>query len=364
MRVAAGPTDDLIGRIYDEIGAEVPWQDALGAVCAAVGAQTLALQMTMDRASDQTYFIPAGARTAPQHITEWERRSRDQQISLALPPGQVDTCNDYLARRPRAAFVELIRRYDVARGMSARVARIGAADYSLHALRPGRDDPFGPAEEALFQRIVPHLARAIGLRSELAAARDRASAYGDVLARIGVGMIRVDAGRQVIAVNDCAAALLGVSGLMIADGRIAARDRDLAARLRQGLAQVLAVDAIPGAQTALALDGGVSALLRATPVEEPTIGRHLPAATLLVVGAPVLDDRAVAALRALFGLTAAEAAVGVHLAMGRDAKAIQAAMGIRYTTLRTHIAQLFVKLDCARQGELIHRLARLLPVLQ
>ena len=69
-------------------------------------------------------------------------------------------------------------------------------------------------------------------------------------------------------------------------------------------------------------------------------------------------------LRALFALTATEAAVGIHLAMGRNAREIQDLMDIRYSTLRSHISQLFIKLDCSHQNDLIRRLTMLLPLIQ
>lgn len=362
--LAESTADDLIGRIYDDVSATAPWQRTLSELRDAVGAQTLVLQMTVDRQPDRPYFVAAGLRTEPGHIAEWERRSRDQQISLALPPGRVLTCNDYMSYRPRDGFADLIRRYDVARGMSAQIVRRRDAEYSLHALRPGREVPFGEEEERMFARLLPHLARAIGLRAELSEARDDAGRYGEALSRVGVGMIRVDSDRRISAINDRAHANLSDYGLHIRNGLLDAEDPALSTRLTKALKQVLTTEGTDATRVATALAGQASALIQPTPMEDGTIGRRMPAATLLVVSAPVLDGGAVEALREMFGLTVTEAAIGVHLAMGRGAREVQDVMGIRYTTLRTHMAQLFVKLDCTRQSELVRRLALVTPVLQ
>ncbi len=365
MNAASWAADDLIGQIYDEVAAsDAPWRRALGAVRDAVGAQTLVLQMSPDRQPEQTFFVAAGVRTAPSHIAEWERRSADQQIHLSLRPGRVITCNDYLEQRPRDGFVELIRRYDVARGMSARVADFNHAEYSLHALRPGRDEPFGAGEEAVFAQILPHLARAIRLRAELAGARSESDAYGEALNRVGIGMVRVDLERCVTSANERASMMLREIGLAIVDGHLGACDRALSARLKEALTAALAHDRDGAYRSAIALANGASALVCSSSAAEPTLGRAVPAATVLIVADPVIDERAVDGLRALYALTATEATVGVHLAMGRSAREIQDLMRIRYSTLRSHISQLFLKLDCSHQNDLIRRLTMLLPVIQ
>lgn len=366
MNAATFAADDLIGQIYDEVSAgETPWRRALGALCNAVGAQTMVLQMSPERQPEQTYFVAAGVRSAPAHIAEWEKRSKDQLIHLSLRPGRVQTCNDYLEQRPRDGFVELIRRYDVARGMSARVADLNHAEYSLHALRPGRDEPFGADEEAVFAQILPHLARAIRLRTELMAARTGSESYGEALSRVGIGMMRVDSERRVTCANERAGNMLRDAGLWITDdGHLNARDRVLGARLKETLIAALAHEGDGGYRTALALQNGASALVCGGNAQEPALGRPVRAATVLIVADPIIDERAVDGLRALYALTATEAAVGVHLAMGRNARDIQDIMGIRYTTLRSHISQLFIKLDCSHQNDLIRRLTTLLPIIQ
>lgn len=365
MNAALPAADDLIGHIYEEVAArDAPWRRALGALRDAVGAQTLVLQMSPERQPEQTYFVAAGVRTAPSHIAEWEQRSKDQLIHLSLRPGCVQTCNNYLEQRQRDGFVELIRRYDVARGMSARVADLNNAEYSLHALRPGRDEPFGAGEEAIFAQILPHLARAVRLRTEVWTARADADSYGEALNRVGVGMVRVNSERRVTCANERAGPLLRDAGLSMLDGHLSARDRTLGARLKESLSAALAHDHDGAYRSAIALQNGASALVCGGSIEEPTLGRRVRTATVLIVAEPIIDERAVEALRALYALTATEAVVGVHLAMGRNAREIQDIMGIRYSTLRSHISQLFQKLDCAHQNDLIRRLTMLLPVIQ
>jgi DNA-binding CsgD family transcriptional regulator len=247
--------------------------------------------------------------------------------------------------------------------MSAHIVRRGDTSYSLHALRPGTSAPFGMAEERLFARLIPHLSRAIGLRADIVAASDRIAEHAAALDRCGLAMITLNKRERVITCNDRAEARLKGSGLRLDGKRLHADDHALAVRLGHAVTAALAAESSQDFRAAIPLQNGAFALVRATPRREPNLGRLIPAATILVASTPKPATGA-ADLRALFDLTPAAAEVALHLAIGSNATEIQQTLGIRYTTLRTHMAQLFAKLDCESQSELVHRLATLLPILQ
>ena len=66
-------------------------------------------------------------------------------------------------------------------------------------------------------------------------------------------------------------------------------------------------------------------------------------------------------LRALFGLTPAEAAVASRAARGEGVPGVAAALGIGRTTARFHLQAVFQKTGTRRQAELAWLLARLVP---
>jgi DNA-binding CsgD family transcriptional regulator len=63
---------------------------------------------------------------------------------------------------------------------------------------------------------------------------------------------------------------------------------------------------------------------------------------------PAEDD-----LRATFGLTQAEGRVRCRLCMGLSVTECAADLNCRVSTIRTHVAHLLAKLDCARQADLV-----------
>ena len=75
-------------------------------------------------------------------------------------------------------------------------------------------------------------------------------------------------------------------------------------------------------------------------------------------GGDVLDPTALARL---FGLTPAEARLAVALHAGRSPREHAADRGVRVSTVRSHLKQLFLKLDVRRQADLIRLLDRLPP---
>jgi DNA-binding CsgD family transcriptional regulator len=58
-------------------------------------------------------------------------------------------------------------------------------------------------------------------------------------------------------------------------------------------------------------------------------------------------------LRAIFGLTEAEARLAALLAAGEELRSAAAKLGITYGTARSRLAEIFQKTETRRQGELI-----------
>jgi len=68
-------------------------------------------------------------------------------------------------------------------------------------------------------------------------------------------------------------------------------------------------------------------------------------------------------LRALYGLTPAEARLAARLALGDDLRSAAASLGIGYATARTQLTGIFDKTETRRQGELIMLLLKTVPLL-
>ncbi|WP_295175325.1 helix-turn-helix transcriptional regulator, partial [uncultured Brevundimonas sp.] len=71
------------------------------------------------------------------------------------------------------------------------------------------------------------------------------------------------------------------------------------------------------------------------------------------------EARRAAAVRDLFGLTAAEAVVAARLAEGLGPQAVAQGLQVRIGTVRTHIRRIYEKCEVNSQIELVALLARL-----
>ncbi len=67
-------------------------------------------------------------------------------------------------------------------------------------------------------------------------------------------------------------------------------------------------------------------------------------------------------LASLFGMTPREAALAIDLYEGKTLDEIAAAKGVKITTLRTHLASIFLKTGADSQRELVRLISRLPPV--
>ena len=64
-------------------------------------------------------------------------------------------------------------------------------------------------------------------------------------------------------------------------------------------------------------------------------------------------------IRALYGLTRAEAEVVTALCDGKGIEQLSQERGVALNTVRTQMKTIYLKMDCSRQSELVARIARL-----
>jgi len=71
------------------------------------------------------------------------------------------------------------------------------------------------------------------------------------------------------------------------------------------------------------------------------------------------DDSLTSRIRALYGLTRAEAEVAQGLCAGQGLEELSQERGVALNTVRTQIKNIYVKMDCSRQSELVARIGAL-----
>lgn len=255
----------------------------------------------------------------------------------------------------------------------------GASHHAtVSVARPPRAPRFGPADAAVLARLAPHLRRAVEMHRRLSSCAQAkpTGPLADALDRLAAGVALLDAGGAVVWANRPAGLLLRAGDGLSLDrnGVLRPAATDTAEALRR-----LVAAAAAGAEGALPMprpSGRAALALHAVPLPSHAAAereRMLPVAAprpsvlLLLIdpecGGP--DATLRRRLRAVYGLTAAEAAVAAHAAHGVGLPEVAQSLGLAVATARTHAQRVFSKAGVRGQAALarqVERLSLLRPV--
>jgi DNA-binding CsgD family transcriptional regulator len=222
--------------------------------------------------------------------------------------------------------------------------------------------PFEPADFVQLDSLVPHLARAYSLGCRMNAVGRERRAVTEVIDRLPMGVILVDAEGRPVLMNPSAQLILARGdGFRLERGRPRAVDERENRTLHQlveaavsphpdrssAAGQVMLVTRASGKRSFPVM---VGPLLAAAPGQDTNA-----AVAVLFIGDPEggqVDGSDV--LGSLYQLTAAEADLLRRLAEGRTLEQVAEERGVTIHTVRSQLKQVFAKTDTNRQSELVH----------
>jgi DNA-binding CsgD family transcriptional regulator len=237
---------------------------------------------------------------------------------------------------------------------------IPAGGLSLFRQRSG-DLPFGDAERALCNELVPHLSRAVTFYATLDGVQRERLALGEVLERLPTGVVLLDAHRRAVISNGAADRIVNQrDGFGLSANGPYASDARENARLQELIADAL--DAKVGHEfdiTRFLLVSRPSArrpypLMVTRLLSPPPGSRTRDAVIALFISDP--DVGAISAtqgLETLYALTPAEADLVRLLTEGHSLEESALARGVTINTARSHLKHIFAKTNTNRQGELV-----------
>jgi DNA-binding CsgD family transcriptional regulator/PAS domain-containing protein len=257
---------------------------------------------------------------------------------------------------------------DVHSCIMVRLARRGMDTATLNITRSAKRGQFERADLEVAQTLHPHLVRAFELGQQFAADRQRTSGFLAVFDASIHGLFVLDRDGKVMQLNRAAEALIaGRRGLLVSGGRLVAREPNASRELLALIGRAASRDA--------ALRTGGFMPLEPDPDSPPlslTVAPlHLPSAPLLGGGPAVLvcvtdpssgvrlpEEK----LRALYGLTRAEARTAIALSEGATMREVADLLGISTFTAHNHLARVFEKTGVNRQSALVRLLIQLAEV--
>jgi DNA-binding CsgD family transcriptional regulator len=206
------------------------------------------------------------------------------------------------------------------------------------------------------QDCVDHLGRLFDIRRRL----NRATHYGRslhaTLDMVEHAVFTLSAGGTMIDCNRAADAMLRRQDvLMMRQRRLVARDGHDDGALQAALRAAGAREGAQGGAVLLQREAGPPYMVSLAPVWTGQARQ-----TVLIVTDPDSRDTSLSSrVRALYGLTRAEAEIVTALCDGRALEQLSQERGVALSTVRTQMKAIYLKMDCSRQSELVARVARL-----
>lgn len=346
-----------------------PLEPALAEIARALGAGMFLLQRADRNAASIANSQHVAAHGIPPDTIEkyaqgWIQHDPWMQASRGLPSGVVNLTRLVPPEDVRRSLYwnEFLRReVPTFHGLSLLIDDGTGLTGFFTVWRPPTGHAFGPHDDDLLTWFRPHVERAFRAAARQAGAGSDAGtldAFTHGIATLGPDGAPRDANlalQRMVSQADGIA--LDRFGLRLAQpGEQAQLDRAVAAALaasRRGT--TLTQDTLC---VATRRSGAPPYLIEVLPVPRRAGGRR-GEVVLLVMDTGARRSATPAILTRLFGLTPAEAALAVALSAGQRLEEHARRHSITLATARTHLARVFAKTGCGRQGELVALLARL-----
>lgn len=359
----------LVESIYQAATEADRWPGVLAQLCESMGAVAASIdgydfESRRGGISHLHGVDPDWVRRYGEHYAE--RNLLIQRARPYLRSGVVLLASDVVSSgefRASDYFNEFLRPIGLGDAAGACIFLERSAASQLSLFRPLGGEEFGPRDASFLRGLVPHLQRALSLHRRLEAAERREAQLEEAFERIDRALVALDGQGRPTFVNEMARRLLAPrDGLLLSkNGLRAALPADDAA-LRHAISAALEATSRPE------LGGGGAVAVRRRSARTPLAVLVVPGASqpgaelgaLVFVTDPERRPSPPAdRLRALFGLSLAEAKLATALAEEPALPRAAERLGVGHETARTQLKSLFRKTATRSKAELLALLARL-----
>lgn len=364
-------TLELIGLIYDSVSDESKWPIFLQEFARAANCERASLALFGSSAAEHAVICWYGwsDEDVRLHTERYMAADPWAEPATRLEEGRIATSDELCPPEEfeaSAVYREFYKPRKTRYGFGGIFLRSGGRISAITAARSAERGPCGEREKDLLRSLIPHLRRAALLHGQLSGLRGQLAAFTGHLDRYPHAFLLIDVECRICYANTAARELAELNdGLTIASGQVRFRSSRDQAEFRAIVANIAGnPNASPGRMQCHRPSHRAPYRLLILPVPESRaipFGPSQPAAAVIVIdpgaGQVINSD----SLRAVFGLTSAEAKVAAKLAEGRSAEEIAAEARASVQTVRTHIRRVLSKTDTKRQGELIALILRSVP---
>ena len=361
-------TPDFIADLYSMVLDPDAFGGIADYVFRKVGAATGAIWIVEDGQLGDLSITDAGRESMADYASHYNTRDLWQQNVTLMPRDQVVLACEHTPENELVKsefYNDFARRYGLFRPLGAMVQLRPGTVATISIERQNATRLFDVEDKPNFQRFIPYVKGALQLRLRHRDQMARADLYSAALGSLTFGTVICDAQSQIAFANPAAEALAS-TGAGIVLGR---RGRGLTAinpAETRSLATLVHATARGGPGGVLRLsaqDGTTSLLVLVTPMPRPLRGDFTPGYALVSLRSA--SDRPAfveATLTSLFRLSPAQAQIALAVYSGKTPEEIALQRGIKISTLRTHLAEIFARTGAESQRELVRLLASMPPV--
>jgi len=364
--------DAIVEAIYRAGSGLTPWLEPLGQMAEAFNAWTVQLLGVNKETGILAFSYETGSAPADapvEYLRYYHRIDPRLAKSLRAPVGSSLACEEHFDE----SYVEKSRFYQeylIPYGgrylYGVKLQDDGKSSILLGHLTPVGRPPMSPAEKAMFRRLGEHCGRALDIEQTLAARPSQHSVGAELLEKMRQPMMLLDSHRRLVYRNRGAEQLFERGHLVHeVDGMLGCRDSQSDHDFTLALHSLALLPAKSHGEAARreerrsvrlrGRDGKyvVGTLLALRPEGTlGTFGTHpLALFTLFEPGAGADIDPFV--LSATFDLTPAEARLAAMIVNGRTPEQCAVALGVKISTVRSHLVSVYGKTGTAGRAELV-----------
>lgn len=366
---------DAVGAIYATVMAPELWPEALEKVAAVFGDHGANLFFIRDDGSFGIVVSPSmRAAQVDYDRTWWKQDIRTvRAIEYGYAAGVEAITDRHVVTDTEIAehpyFTSFLRPHGLGWFAGVAINPDPGIVLALSVHRSMTDKPpFSDDELRIMTRLGRFAENALRLSSRLLTAEITNLAFGDVLARLKVGVYLLDENGKLLLANPSGQQMLG-KALMLTDGRLTTRFEPEAGALQSAVDLVIgSTPRVPaGVAPPVVIHGeddsdyAVAYVLpvHATP-DHPFAKALIDARAIIVVRESAAHDPVDPALvRDLLDVTLGEARVAALVGAGLQPKEAAAQLGIAEETARSVLKRVFAKTGVSRQSDLAALLSRL-----
>jgi len=354
----------LIDAVYDAALDAWRWPDTLAQLAAAAGANVADLVIAESSHNAPTVFSAGMDPVAIEAYQKYYNRLDPIRRAIAQKPaGTIATDRDIVSKdwlTSTEFYNDWVRPQDFYDCTMLTLFRDATRARVICLAAPERADAFSARSSELLGQLVPHLERAARVTlkmAELDALRHGGLAALDCLSE---GVILVNPHAQALFANRAAEAIFArADGIGVDASGLCAASSAQTTALRRLIAMSTSREDSAGTGGSLLLErpsGRRPLSVTIVPMHRETEWGFPapPIAIVFVVDPERKGAPSEARLRALFGMTRAEATVASLISKGSGVKAAARQLGIAPSTARTHLHRVFDKTGTTRQAELAH----------